>query len=189
MNWKTILSLGNDLSANTNTSVNYTEFAGHILQINTGEEWNVFNCAEPTIDAVGLHRKIGGDFCQIKQYLPDFIMVLVGTEDAKMMADPANFAIAYRQILLKTKIISPEALIVALAIPAIQKGVGLPYFYSMNNIIETYNSIIEKLTAELNILFVRPSLNECHFLDGVHLNKNGNKILGEQMANVFLEKN
>ena len=187
MNWETILSLGDSITIGSRTYMGYPEYAGHILQLNTDQGWNVFNFAKSGITTVELHRMMANNFYQLKHYMPDLITVLIGTNDAKIMTSPENFSIAYRQILLKAKIISSNALTIVMPIPLLQKGVKLPYFYSMNKIIGTYNTIIKKTANEFGVLFFEPLLNGCHFSDGVHLNEKGIIAIGKQLSDVVLE--
>jgi hypothetical protein len=48
-----------------------------------------------------------------------------------------------------------------------------PYNVEMNNTIEAYNSIIKNLSNQFSLDVLDLQLSEAHFIDGVHLNKEG----------------
>lgn len=183
MNWETILSFGDSITIGSRTYLGYPECSGAMLQQKMNMEWNVFNFAKSGITAVELHRMISNSFADLKQTSPELISIMVGTNDAKKGTSLSNFEIAYRQILLKAKLIAPEAAVIVFSIPTLRKGVKLPYTLEMNNTIEQYNTIIKKLCANFKATFSEPVLGDDLFIDGVHLNDEGVKKMAEHIAN------
>jgi hypothetical protein len=57
----------------------------------------------------------------------------------------------------------------------------------MNEQIENYNVIIERLCSEFDFELIRPDLKDAHFFDGIHLNDDGNWQVSYQLVNVVLQ--
>lgn len=188
MIWKTILSLGDNITIGSRTYLSYPDICGNLLRLKTNEEWNVINFAQADLTTVALHRQMPGQFLKPDHVVPDLITIMIGTNDARTMVAPDDFAIAYRQVLTKASILSPQSTIVAIPIPPVHKGVRLPYFYSMNQMIQQYNRIIQEQTASLGLPSLLPPTAAQHFADGVHFSKKGNFIMGSQIAEFLLSK-
>jgi lysophospholipase L1-like esterase len=183
MNWETILSFGDSITIGSRTYLGYPECSSAILQQKMNIEWNVFNFAKSGITSVELHRMIANSFADLKQTLPELITIMVGTNDAKKGTSIDNFEIAYRQVLLKARLIAPEASLILFSIPMLRKGVKLPYTLDMNHTIEQYNIVIKKLSESFRVTLLEPVLEDHLFIDGVHLNEEGVMKMGEYIAN------
>lgn len=187
MNWETLLSFGDSITIGSRTYLGYPEYASELLRQATQTEWNTFNYAKAGITTVELHRMMSADFAHLKQLSPELITVLVGTNDAKKGISSANFAIAYRQVILKARLIAPEATLLVFSIPPLQKGVKLPYTRAMNAVIEEYNDIIKTIGESFRVPVVELELSDKHFGDGVHLNEAGIAKMGQQIADYILK--
>lgn len=188
MNWETILSFGDSITIGSRTYLGYPEYACHLLRHSTKKEWNALNFSKSGITTVELHRMIAADLFYLSQLKPQVITVMIGTNDAKQGTSVEAFCIAFRQVLLKARLVAPNSLLLLIAIPMLQDGASLPYRPSMNTIIQDYNRAIETMAADFAVEMLTPEVDACHFTDGVHLNDLGIKKISRQLAQFILEK-
>jgi lysophospholipase L1-like esterase len=187
MNWETLLCFGDSITIGSRSYLSYPEYAGEILRQKTHFEWNTFNFAKSGITSVELHRMIAVDFGHLKELSPELITILIGTNDAKKSTPVANFELAFRQVLLKAKLIAPNALLIVFSIPRLRKGVKLPYTMAMNETIDEYNKVIKKISGVFEASIIEPQLMDTDFCDGIHLNETGCRKLGEQITDYVLK--
>jgi lysophospholipase L1-like esterase len=108
MNWETLLCLGDSVTLGTRTYLGFPEITGELLRNHTSKYWNVFNFSKADYTVADLNRLISENFNELKQLTPDLATILIGINDAKKKTSDADFEIIYRQVLLKTKLISKK---------------------------------------------------------------------------------
>ena len=186
MNWETIMTLGDSITIGARSVLGYPEYCGDFLASKTAKNWNVVNHAVSGYTSIDLCRSVTQNFVNLQSFKPEVITILVGTNDLKKNISLEDFQIAYKQLIIKSRLIIRNSNIILLQIPELMQGVMLPYSISMNQNLKKYNDIIEDLASQMGIMTEKFDAKPEHFYDGVHLNDSGCKIWGEQLGNFVL---
>ena len=187
MNWETLLCLGASITIGARSYLGYPEYAGNFLEAKSNKSWNVINHATSGFTALNLLRDVGLNFDNLKSQCPSLITILIGTNDLKTNTSLEDFKIAYNQLLIKARLIVGNRNIMLFEIPPLQEGIMFPYRIDMNDKIPEYNAIIRELGQQYGLM-VHAFKAEAHqFLDGVHLNGQGSKEWGKQLADIILQ--
>lgn len=118
---------------------------------------------------------------------PSIITVMIGTNDIKLNISLNEFKIAYKQLIVKLKLLSINNNIVLLKIPLFKQKVSYPYNFAMNSQIDLFNTCIEKLAFENNLACFSFSFEDEDHFDGVHLNSIGCATAALQLGNLILK--
>ncbi len=187
MNWETLLCLGDSITFGARSYCAYPDYAGATLEQNLGNHWQVVTYAVNGYTAMDLQRLMTANFANIKQFDAGVVSLLIGTNDVKKSTPIGDYEIAYRQILLKIKLLAPGKRIFMLKIPHFPAGLAYPYTFKMNDTITAYNQLLEKLAAEYGAKLLEFSFTEADFFDGIHLTTQGSLSAGQQLAQAILE--
>jgi lysophospholipase L1-like esterase len=187
MNWETILCLGDSITNGARSYCAYPDYAGSILETTLGNRWQVVSYAVNGYTAMDLNRYITANYANIKQFDAGVVSLLIGTNDVKKGTDIHDFEIAYRQVLLKAKLLAPSKRLFMIKIPSFPPGVAYPYNFDMNKTVDAYNQLLEKLAVEYRVRLVAFELEEDDLFDGVHLSTKGSKSTGQQLARFILQ--
>ena len=187
MNWETLLCLGDSITFGARSYCAYPDYAGASLEKALNNRWQVVTYAVNGHTAMDLQRLITANFANIKQFDAGVVSLLIGTNDVKKNINVSDFEIAYRQILLKIKLLAPGKRIFMIKIPHFPAGLAYPYTFEMNDTIKAYNQLLEKLAVEYNAKLVEFDLAETDFFDGIHLTAQGSFKAGQQLANFILQ--
>lgn len=186
MNWETIICFGDSITIGARSYCGYPEYTGRLLEKSIGNKWNVINHAISGYTTMDLTRYITANFANLKQFEPGIITVLIGTNDVKKNTSEEDFEIAYRQLIVKTMLLSPNKNIVLIKIPSLPVNVAYPYTYAMNARVEKLNSIIGMLAEEHDLRLTEFTLTSSDLFDGVHLNSKGAMTAAQQLS-AFIE--
>ncbi|MBL8007109.1 MAG: SGNH/GDSL hydrolase family protein [Ignavibacteria bacterium] len=186
MNWETLMCFGDSITIGARSYLGYPEYAGSFLEKEIENKWNVINYAVSGYTAIELCRYITSGFENLVSQSPGIITVLIGTNDIKNSTSPENFEIAYNQILVKSKLIAMKANVVLIKIPHFPEKVMYPYFFGMNQKVNEFNGIIEKLAAGNKLRVMSFDITENDLFDGVHFNEEGSMNAGRQLAGFIL---
>lgn len=187
MNWETLLCLGDSITIGARSYVGYPEYTASLLSTQLEKDFNLLNCAVSGYTAIDLLRHLDDKMPAILAQKPDFITLLIGTNDIKNNTSPENYRLALRLILLKCRLIVACKSIILLHIPPLAKGMKYPYCASMNALIERFNLIIEEEALRLGLRTLVFSLSEKDYFDGVHFNEAGSQNAGNQLAALILK--
>ena len=188
MNWETILFVGDSITNGARSYLSFAEYTGDMLESNTGKSWNIMNFSSNGITVNDLNKLVTQDFRALSSCNASLVVVLIGTNDAKENTDVNDFKIAYNQLLIKAKLLSQSKNVLVVKLPKFQKGIMLPYQFSMNEQIEMYNGIISELVKKHNIFSIDINCGSEHFFDGVHLNKEGALHFAKDITKLILSK-
>jgi lysophospholipase L1-like esterase len=186
MNWETYLAFGDSITIGARTYLGYPEIVGHQLSIKLNKQWNVINHAVSGFKAIDLARYIDLNFASLKLHQASVITILIGTNDVKENTTLTDFRIALNQIFIKAKLLNNKHVIV-FHIPAFHEGIMYPYKHEMNNTIFDFNKAIAEIAAQHQIRCFEFKHTIEHFVDGVHLNHNGNENFANQISAYILK--
>jgi lysophospholipase L1-like esterase len=187
MNWETILCLGDSITNGARSYCAYPDYTGDILEKTLGNRWQVVSYAVNGYTAMDLNRYITANYHNIKQFDAGVVSLLIGTNDVKKGTDIQDFEVAYRQVLLKARLLAPGKRLFMIKIPSFPPGVSYPYNFDMNKTVALYNQLLEKLAVEYRARLVEFVLEEDDLFDGVHLSTKGSRSTGEQLAKFILQ--
>lgn len=187
MNWETLICFGDSITAGARSYLGYPEYAGNFLSNQLHKDWNIINYSTNGLTTIDLVRSVNEKFSALKSYDASMISVLIGTNDLKGNISDEEFSIAYAQLVVKLKLICKSAHIVLIKIPELPPGVMYPYHLNMNEKRNRFNLIIESIAKQNHFRTFEFSLLADHFFDGVHLNDEGSKLCGSQLARFILE--
>lgn len=187
MNWETLLCLGDSITFGARSYCAYPDYAGAKLEHILGNHWQVVTYAVNGHTAMDLQRLMTANFANIKQFDAGVVSVLIGTNDVKKNTSISDYEIAYRQILLKIKLLAPGKRIFMIKIPHFPPGLAYPYTFEMNDTIKAYNQLLEKLATEYKAKLVEFDFTEADFFDGIHLTAQGSYNAGQQLAQFILK--
>lgn len=187
MNWETLLCLGDSITIGSRSYLGYPEYCGNKLSIETNKIWNVYNHAVAGYTTIDLARSIDQNLSNIKTCKPEIATILIGTNDLKRNTSLDTFKIVYEQVITKVRLIVGNNNIVLIEIPKLMEGVMLPYRLEMNLLVDQYNNIINSIAKQRNLLVCKLDTQTEYFYDGVHLNEEGSKIIGDQIAAYILK--
>jgi lysophospholipase L1-like esterase len=187
MNWETIICLGDSITIGARSYLGYPEYMGNLLENATGSRWNMVNHATCGHKVIDLHRSITANFQNLQNFQGSLATILIGTNDLKEPTSLENFRIAYRQVILKTKLMVGHNNIILIKIPKLPSIVKYPYKFDMNQKIDEFNAVIEDLGKNHRLQVAEIKLKEEDLFDGVHLNEQGAKAFAEQLGKFILQ--
>jgi lysophospholipase L1-like esterase len=187
MNWETLLCLGDSITFGARSYFGYPEIAGNVLEKELNKSWNIINHSTNGFTTIDLVRSLNTVSMLYKQEYPSIISIMIGTNDIKNRTSVVDFTIAYRQIIVKAKLMAVNQNIVLFKIPRFTKQVFYPYRYDMNAEVDRFNEIIEVLSAENGLRTLSLKLEEDDFFDGVHFSAKGSQSAGQQLAQFILK--
>jgi len=180
------MCLGDSITIGSRSYLGYPEYAARFLSVKTQKDWNLYNCARAGFTTIDLVRHIDSKWGDLKLVKPDLITIMVGTNDLKRSTTADDFAIAYRQLIVKSRLLLGNANLLLLKIPLLQTGVMLPYHSEMNTLVKVYNEIIQEIADELGLLCHEMICQPEEFFDGVHLTDAGSRSWGQQLTDFIL---
>jgi lysophospholipase L1-like esterase len=187
MNWETILSFGDSITSGARSYLGYPEICGDILGKKLDKNWHVINHAVNGFTTMDLVRSINPILENYKQSFPSIITVMIGTNDIKSHISPDEFQTAYRQLIIKLRLLSISDNVLLIKIPRLTKKVFYPYNYLMNEQIAEFNSIIERLGSESKLRCFEFIFDDDDYFDGVHLNSRGCQTAARQLSGLILK--
>ena len=187
MNWETLLSLGDSITFGARSYLAYPEICGSLLEKSMRKNWHVINHATNGFTTMDLVRSLNPQLQNYKQSYPSLITVMIGTNDIKTKVNPADFEIAYRQLIVKMKLMSVNNNIVLLKIPRFTNDVFYPYHFEMNDAVKNFNELIYQMGAEAGLRVFEFDFADDDFYDGVHLNAKGSSTAGKQLCQFILK--
>jgi lysophospholipase L1-like esterase len=186
MNWETLLCLGDSITIGSRTYLGYPEHAGLHLEKKLGNKWNVINHATCGFKAIDLHRSVTQNFQVLQQFQPSLATIMVGTNDLKSPTHLDDFRAAYQQLVLKTQLILGNNNVFLIKVPKLPPTVKYPYKAEMNVQVAQFNQVIESIGKAQNLKVIDLVLKDTDLFDGVHLNDQGVKSFGLQLAQCIL---
>lgn len=187
MNWETLLSFGDSITFGARSYLGYPEISGEILTDKLNKHWHIVNHATNGFTTIDLCRSINPQLNNYKSLFPSIITVMIGTNDIKMNVNLDEFRIAYKQLIVKLRLLAVNNNIIVLKIPKITTNVFYPYNFSMNKKIIEFNICIEDLCLESSLRCFEFNFSDDDYFDGVHLNPKGCRTAGNQLANLILK--
>ena len=187
MNWETLLCLGDSITFGARSYFGYPEIAGNILEEKLSKSWNIINHSTNGYTTIDLIRSLNPVLTNYKQEFPSIITIMIGTNDIKNNTSIENFIIAYRQIILKAKLMAVNSNIALFKIPRFTNKVFYPYHFEMNDEVKLFNEAIEELAKENGLRTIDLVLDEEDFFDGVHFSPKGSLNAGMQLASFILK--
>jgi len=187
MNWETLLSFGDSITFGARSYLGYPEICGNILEKKLDKNWHVINHSNNGYTTMDLIRSINPTLENYKNNFPSIITVMIGTNDVKTHVSLDDFRIAFKQLIIKMRLLSVNDNIILLKIPRFTKKVFYPYNYSMNEKIKEYNLCIETLGTEKKLQCYEFEFADDDFFDGVHLNGKGCHTAAIQLSNLILK--
>jgi lysophospholipase L1-like esterase len=188
MNWETYLALGDSITIGARTYLGYPEIAGAILEETLSKQWNIVNLAVSGFTGIELVRHIDTNYCNLKEQKSSITSILIGTNDVKLGTTLEDFEVALKQIIIKAKVLTQNANVLLIQIPELQKGIMYPYNIEMNSKVVEFNQSIVSLAEKYQLKTLALTVNQEHFLDGVHLNQDGVKTVAKQISNFILSE-
>ena len=181
------MCLGDSITIGSRSAIGYPEYCADELSSVTNKYWNVVNHAVAGYKTIDLCRSVSNNFAHLSQFKPEIISIMVGTNDLKSRTSLHDFKISYQQLLIKARLLVGNSNVLLILIPPLMEGVMLPYKVDMNQLAQDYNEVISHFAEEMGFsLFSFEAKNE-HFYDGVHLNNEGSKEWGKQLAGEILQ--
>ena len=187
MNWETLLSLGDSITCGARSYFGYPEICGSILEKKLAKSWNIINHSTNGFTTIDLIRSLNPVITSYKEEFPSIITIMIGTNDIKNKNSIEDFAIAYKQIIIKAKLMSVNNNIVLFRIPRFTNKVFYPYNFEMNTDVRSFNNVIDALAKENNLRTIDLKLKDDDFFDGVHFSTQGSLNAGKQLANFILK--
>ena len=182
MIWNEILCLGDSLTygARDEHKSSYTVELSRILREKTKETYICHNEGISGETSSDLLRRAWRNVKSNKE--SKLCVLLIGTNDTQINNPPHIFEENIKQIINIVKIHKMNLILCTLP----KLGFTTLYLKNSKNI-ELYNEIIKKLSKEYNLYLCDLSGIEKYYVDGVHLNHEGNIDLANRVAKVFLE--
>jgi len=187
MNWETLLSFGDSITFGARSYLGYPEICGDILEKKLNKNWHVMNHANNGFTTMDLIRSINPMMENYKNCYPSIITAMIGTNDIKKNVSIDDFKIAYKQLIIKLRLLSIENNIILIKIPHFTQKVFYPYNYSMNEKVKEFNACIEILGTENKLQCYEFEFADDDFFDGVHLNAKGCHTAAIQLSNLILK--
>jgi lysophospholipase L1-like esterase len=187
MNWETFLAFGDSITYGARSYLGYPEICGSLLEQKLEKNWHVINHSTNGFTTIDLTRSISKEMTNYKENYPSIITALIGTNDVKANTKLEDFIIAYKQLIVKMRLLSIGNNIILLKIPRFTKNVFYPYHFSMNEQVKVFNAEIDNLAAQNNIRTLDMEFADEDFFDGVHLNSKGCETAAMQIARFILK--
>lgn len=172
---------------NTN-SKNYVDFFISKISIEIPSHGITFyNKGESGNTILDLTKRFSYD---IKLYRPDWVIILIGVNDAKNNNTPKNFAFNLN-ILIELIILHNIKPIIFSTVPCLKN-------IHINNLLNLYSIEIRKLTITHKLLFVelnevfyynrkKNKINKNYFIDHTHLSNEGNISIANKLYRTILQ--
>jgi lysophospholipase L1-like esterase len=187
MNWETLLSFGDSITFGARSYLGYPDICGDLLGKKLVKHWHVINHSANGYTTMDLSRSIDPMLDNYKKCHPSIITVMIGTNDVKENISLDNFTIAYRQLIVKLRLMSVNNNIILFKIPQFTHGVFYPYNFSMNDRIVEFNIRIGELAKDNRLRTYEFEFDESVFFDGVHLNEKGCHTAAMQLTGLILQ--
>lgn len=187
MNWETLIAFGDSITYGARNYLGYPEICGSLLEKNLDKNWHIINHAKNGFTTIDLVRSITTEMTNYKESYPSLITVMIGTNDVKSDTSDTDFKIAYKQLIVKMKLLSVGSNIVLLKIPRFTKKVFYPYNYSMNEKVKSFNMIIDELAGHFSLRTFEFTFSDDDYFDGVHLNDKGSDSAANQLSQFILK--
>jgi lysophospholipase L1-like esterase len=187
MNWETLLSFGDSITFGARSYLGYPEICGNILEKKLDKNWHVINHSTNGFSTMDLVRSINPMLENYRSSYPSIITVMIGTNDIKEHVGVNDFRIAYKQLIIKLKLLAINNNILLIKIPRLTQKVFYPYNFSMNEKIKEFNSCIELLSLENSLRCFDIDFADDDFFDGVHLNERGCNTAAVQLSDLILK--
>lgn len=181
------MAFGDSITFGARSYLPYPELCGALLETKLQKSWHVINHSTNGFTTMDLVRSINPMLQNYKSAYPSIITVMIGTNDIKTRVPVDEFKIAYKQLLIKLKLLSVNNTIVLLKIPRFTQKVFYPYNYSMNAQVKQFNDCIETLAIENNNAWYAFDFEDDDYFDGVHLNAKGCRTAAMQLSNLILK--
>jgi lysophospholipase L1-like esterase len=188
MNWETYIAIGDSITKGARTYLGYPEKTAHLLVQKLNKDWNVVNISENGYKTIDIVRYIDKEYSNLSSFKPGIATIMIGTNDVKDKTSPTEFKIAYELLLVKLKLITQKSNVVLIKLLRFSEGVMYPYNFSMNDIIDEFNTIIEDISHSNGIRLLNFDLCKDDFFDGVHLNNNGINKCATQLSDFILKE-
>jgi lysophospholipase L1-like esterase len=186
MNWETLLSFGDSITAGARSYLGYPEICGDILGRHLDKHWHVINHAVNGYTTMDLVKSMNPLLENYKGSFPSLVTVMIGTNDIKNKVSTEEFMVAYRQLVIKLRLLAINDNVLLLKIPRFTQKVFYPYHFSMNEQVSEFNSCIESIAAAHQLRCLEFDFSDDDFFDGVHLNAKGSHAAGIQLARFIL---
>ncbi len=187
MNWETLLSFGDSITFGARSYLGYPDICGDILGKKLEKHWHVINHSANGFTTMDLIRSIDPMLGNLKNSYPSIITVMIGTNDVKENISLDNFTIAYKQLIVKLRLMSVNNNIILFKLPPFTQKVFYPYNFSMNDQIMEFNVRIGELAKENMLRTYEFEFDEDDFFDGVHLNEKGCRTAAIQLTELILQ--
>ncbi len=187
MNWETLLSFGDSISFGARSYLGYPEICGEFLSNTMEKEWHVINHSTNGFTTADLLRSLNPVMWDYKNSYPSIITVMIGTNDVKNNTSLTDFMMAYKQLIIKLRLMAVNNNIVLLKLPSLSKNVFYPYNFAMNERINECNAVIDNLAKDNKLRVLEFSFKEDDFFDGVHLNAKGSETAAMQLSAFILK--
>ncbi|MFT6981783.1 MAG: lysophospholipase L1-like esterase [Crocinitomicaceae bacterium] len=187
MNWETLLSFGDSITFGARSYFGYPEICGSTLEKKLSKSWNIINHSTNGFTTVDLIRSLNPCLQGYKSEHPSIITIMIGTNDIKNKTSLNVFIDAYKQIIVKARLMAVNDNIVLFKIPRFTKEVFYPYNFEMNSQVEAFNTAIEELAVQNGLRTIELELDDDDFFDGVHFSTKGSNSAAQQLANFILK--
>lgn len=187
MNWETLLCFGDSITFGARSYLGYPEICGDILGKKLDKSWHVINHATNGFTTMDLTKSINPMLETYKNNYPSLITVMIGTNDIKTKVDINEFKIAYKQLIIKLKLLSINNNIILFKIPRFTQKVFYPYNYSMNEQVKEFNACIDEMAKENKLRCFEFDFADDDFFDGVHLSSKGCYTAANQLSELILK--
>lgn len=186
MIYQHVLCLGDSQTSGARTYFGYPEALAEVLGERTGVIWNCINAGVPRETLIQIYRRAQR---LVREFDDVFIVCLMaGCNDTRMdrRTDAGNFGMIYRQLLNLLRVSQKFGIFVG-TIPEIQSGFGLiPYDTASRKLRDNYNDVIKSLCKEMDIPVVDTSMGRENYVDAVHFNERGCRVLAGCFADSIL---
>ena len=181
------MSFGDSITFGARSYLGYPELCGDLLGKKLDKSWQVINHAVNGYTTIDLVRSIDPNLDNFRNCYPSIITVMIGTNDIKNDVSTENFMIAYRQLIVKLRLLSVGNNILLLKIPRFTRQVFYPYNFAMNERVSEFNQYIEELAVMNSLRTFGFRFEDDDFFDGVHLNEKGGHTAAIQLAGLILK--
>jgi len=186
VNWETLLTWGDSITIGARSYLAYGEYAGKFLSNATHREWHTPVHATCGFTANDLNRSLTPLMPTMKSFQPSFLTILIGTNDLKGPTTRECFRVAYRQVLVKARLICRPSQILAIEIPHLKTGVMYPYQMGMNKTVDHFNEDIREISRDFKVRTLKLHLEDDDLFDGVHLTEEGSEHVAWQITELVL---
>lgn len=187
MNWETLIAFGDSITYGARSYLGYPEICGYLLEKSLDKNWHIINHAKNGFTTIDLVRSITYEMTNYKENFPSLIIAMIGTNDVKLGTRGKDFEIAYKQLIVKMKLLSVGSNIILLKIPRFTKKVFYPYNFSMNEKVKSFNIMIDEMASHYDLRTYEFTFEDDDYFDGVHLNNKGSETAANQLSEYILK--